>query len=364
MPLTSAADCVDPPLVDRTWTRVERLEPREHQVNDADDSDEWEQDEVTYLTLDFGAKLAVETLNQERGHIQLLGLESSTPYARVGPQFYQGQHETLIGDQVLLQHHPETETSPSHYAPLPSTSTSRIYFRPVSIRPKEDPVPVADPTTRTSPIPASLLTTGKLKFKSRVAPRAENAPPKVAKVKKKPGRPKGSKNKYKKGQWADEDDAEDANDGEGMLPALPTLEMEDPEELEGRSSLQGRRSPTPPPPPPPPPPPKRRGRPPKPKDPNAPPTVAKKAKAPAKRRVKRVESDASLDSSDFWEGGRMDVDEASEEEYVRSNVDTSSNAAAGESTRRVPRRSAATAAAAAVAGGEKLVISDDDEDEA
>ncbi|KDE07134.1 hypothetical protein, variant [Microbotryum lychnidis-dioicae p1A1 Lamole] len=364
MPFTSAADCVDPPLVDRTWTRVERLEPREHQVNDADDSDEWEQDEVTYLTLDFGAKLAVETLNQERGHIQLLGLESSTPYARVGPQFYQGQHETLIGDQMLLQHHPETETSPSHYVPLPSTSTSRIYFQPVSIKPKEDPVPVVDPKNHTTPIPASLLMTGKLKFKSRIASRAEKALPKIPKVKRKPGRPKGSKNKYKKGQWTDEEHVEHANDEEGMLPALPTLEMDDPEELERRSSLQGGRTPTPPPPPPPP---KRRGRPPKPKDPNAPPTAAKKAKAPAKRRVKRIESDATLDSSDFGEG-RMDVDEASEEEYVRSNVDTCSNAAAGESTRRVPRRSAATAATAAVAiavsGGEQLVISDDEENEA
>ncbi|SCV74603.1 BQ2448_7632 [Microbotryum intermedium] len=358
MPFTSAADCIDPPLVDRTWTRVERLEPRKqvdkapNDGEDDSDDDEWEQDEVTYLTLDFGGKLAVETLNQERGHIQLLGLESSTPYARVGPQFYQGQHETLIGDQVLLQYHPETEPSPSHYVPLPSTSTSRIYFQPISIKPKEGHA--VQPTTPsflphpfpTPPAPAPIMATGKMKFKSRKPLHADKAPPKVVKVKKPLGRPKGSKNKYKKGQWADEQEKDE--DGEGGMPPLPTLEQED---QDGRSSIDLGAMPPPQPP-------KRRGRPPKPKDPNAPPPI--KPKTAPKRRKKRVESDVSLDS-DPGEGARIDVDEASEEEYGASRERGSTSVAiAGGSTRRALRRSAAAAAAAATAGGEKIE-SDDDE---
>ncbi|KAL8292147.1 hypothetical protein RQP46_001613 [Phenoliferia psychrophenolica] len=174
----------DPPFVTPTWTLVDELPER-----DADD-DEWEEDEVMYVTLDFGRHMKPEGYHHVR-EVQLINVNAATPYARLGGQIFRGQHEELIGSEILLQHkdvRPTAESSKSAYRPFATTS-SRIVFHPISI----GNVSITKGSTRAR--------TGKPK----AVPKPKAAPKKKEPVydedgqlvveKKKVGRPKGSKNK-------------------------------------------------------------------------------------------------------------------------------------------------------------------------
>ncbi|KAM0788579.1 hypothetical protein ACM66B_001701 [Microbotryomycetes sp. NB124-2] len=112
------------PLVDSTWQQVSKLA-------DDYDRDEWEEDEVCYLTLDFG-KLPTGAVTS--GDLQLLALNSDTPFARVGGSIFRGQHESLIGSEIFLERDNETGS----YSPWSSTTNARIQFDPVKLVSKSD----------------------------------------------------------------------------------------------------------------------------------------------------------------------------------------------------------------------------------
>ncbi|KAK4050914.1 hypothetical protein OIO90_004890 [Microbotryomycetes sp. JL221] len=109
-----------PPLIDASWQQVDRL-PTDF------NEDEWDEDEVEYLTLDFGKGLASEALISHG--IQLLALNSETPFARIGPTVFRGTHEHLIGSEIFLERDPDT----SKYEPWSRTTQSRIRFEQVKL---------------------------------------------------------------------------------------------------------------------------------------------------------------------------------------------------------------------------------------
>ncbi|GJN87542.1 hypothetical protein Rhopal_000496-T1 [Rhodotorula paludigena] len=178
------------PLLGPTWRRVEGLVPRDLLAQlDApagEGDDEWEEDEVEYVTLEFGQHLSEETLG-ENNAIQLLAPESVSPIARVGDRYFQGMHETLIGTDIFLAH--DGDAHPS-YQPM-ATSTHRITFQPVVLVPANQPAGSNAPANLIGGIPRG--------------PGWRAGPAKAPVVlgddglpRKRPiGRPKGSKNKPK-----------------------------------------------------------------------------------------------------------------------------------------------------------------------
>ncbi|KAK4053524.1 hypothetical protein OIV83_001692 [Microbotryomycetes sp. JL201] len=130
------------PLVDSTWKQSDTLPV------DRDD-DEWEEDEVCYLTLDFG-KLPTGAVTN--GELQLLGLNSDTPFARVGGSIFRGQHEQLIGSEIFLDRNRKSQqrtdkggvliyfstANDGTVSPLPRTTSARVRFEPVKLVSKAD----------------------------------------------------------------------------------------------------------------------------------------------------------------------------------------------------------------------------------
>ncbi|GAA6014199.1 hypothetical protein JCM10207_006130 [Rhodosporidiobolus poonsookiae] len=123
------------PVLNPAWQLVDELPQREgaeaplEGVEVADD-DEWEEDEVEYVTLEFAQHLRDRDL-EEAGEVQLLSLEAHEPYARIGQKYFRGTHEELIGNDILLMHQPDA--SPS-YQPF-ATASHRVVFQPVTLTP-------------------------------------------------------------------------------------------------------------------------------------------------------------------------------------------------------------------------------------
>ncbi|GAA6034401.1 hypothetical protein JCM8097_002707 [Rhodosporidiobolus ruineniae] len=157
-------------VLNPAWRQVEYLAPRDgpDAMQDGDD-DEWEEDEVEYVTLEFAQNLREEEL-VAASEMQLLAPESKTPYVRIGHQYFQGTHEMLIGNDILLQH--DDKATPA-YRPF-ATSSHRINFQPIDLQ----------------------FTPGK-----RLAKLEEEAAAAAAEASgRRPGRPKGSRNKLKPGE--------------------------------------------------------------------------------------------------------------------------------------------------------------------
>ncbi|BGP23548.1 cys/Met metabolism pyridoxal-phosphate-dependent enzyme [Rhodotorula toruloides] len=183
-PGTAAAQPVQPiePVLTSNWRRVEAMPAREMLVDlgtdEGEGPDDWEDDEVEYLTLEFGNHLPADLL-AEHNEVQLLAPESLTPFARVGHKYFQGTHQTLIGNDIFFLHEPDAEPS---YRPF-TTSSYRINFQPVNVEHDPDK-PTKDATTR-------------LKGKGRATEPAQTLDEHAQPVKRRFHRPKGSKNKPK-----------------------------------------------------------------------------------------------------------------------------------------------------------------------
>ncbi|GAA5841021.1 hypothetical protein JCM9279_001291 [Rhodotorula babjevae] len=185
------------PILNSTWRRVEHLVPREQlsQVEGPDgDDDAWEEDEVEYVTLDFGSYLEAKAL-AEHDAIQLLAPESTMPMVLLGDRYFQGIHEPLVGSDILLLRN--DQASPP-FQPF-TTSAHRISFQPVALVP---PSGMADalgvpPAPRARGKGARDAPSGSA---AAAAAEEEPAPPELGPdglPKRKRGRPKGSKNKPK-----------------------------------------------------------------------------------------------------------------------------------------------------------------------
>ncbi|BGO97018.1 Cys/Met metabolism pyridoxal-phosphate-dependent enzyme [Rhodotorula toruloides ATCC 204091] len=170
------------PVLTSKWRRVEAMPAREMLVDletdEGEGPDDWEEDEVEYVTLEFGNHLPADLL-AEHNEVQLLAPESLTPFARVGHKYFQGTHQTLIGNDILFLHEPDAEPS---YRPF-TTSSYRINFQPVIVEHDPDK-PAKDAAAH-------------VKGKGRASEPAPKLDEHGQPVKRRPGRPKGSKNKPK-----------------------------------------------------------------------------------------------------------------------------------------------------------------------
>ncbi|KAM0751645.1 hypothetical protein T439DRAFT_379751 [Meredithblackwellia eburnea MCA 4105] len=124
MPLKASTSA--PPLLTPAWTQLSQLPTH-------DNDEEWEQDQVDYVTLDFARHLPPGAFHRI-DELELLGMNLPTPYARLGSQLFRGRHEQLIGTEVILSHSLDgsKEGSPPTYQPF-ATSKSRIIFNPITL---------------------------------------------------------------------------------------------------------------------------------------------------------------------------------------------------------------------------------------
>ncbi|KIR32238.1 hypothetical protein I352_05472 [Cryptococcus deuterogattii MMRL2647] len=132
----SVPDVPDVPasLLGKGWTHLSSFD-------DLDD-DEYEPEEEVYVTLDLGTTFDSKSLQAESQY-QLIGLDTPTPFLKLGNQVFKGDITPLIGDQIicgLIRNHDDPH-NPTH-PPLFSTN-QRITFQPGTLRPKDQSIPAA-----------------------------------------------------------------------------------------------------------------------------------------------------------------------------------------------------------------------------
>ncbi|KAH8926062.1 hypothetical protein BT69DRAFT_1043858 [Atractiella rhizophila] len=123
--------------LNRNWNQVGELVPREL-VSD----DEWEADEVTFVTLDMmnfyqsnlSSDLVAEPLRRST-NFQLSGIHGEAPLLRIGKQTFRGQWEELIGTEILLK---QEDIDGSLLLGPVSKSSDRIRFVPVIVTTREE----------------------------------------------------------------------------------------------------------------------------------------------------------------------------------------------------------------------------------
>ncbi|XAO27624.1 hypothetical protein I312_106482 [Cryptococcus bacillisporus CA1280] len=123
-------------LLGKGWTHLSSFD-------DLDD-DEYEPEEEVYVTLDLGTTFDSKSLQAESQY-QLIGLDTPTPFLKLGNQVFKGDITPLIGDQIicgLIRNHDDPH-NPTH-PPLFSTN-QRITFQPGTLRPKDQSIPSATP---------------------------------------------------------------------------------------------------------------------------------------------------------------------------------------------------------------------------
>lgn len=98
------------------------------------------------MTLDLGTTFDSKSLQAESQY-QLIGLDTPTPFLKLGNQVFKGDITPLIGDEIicgLIRNH-EDPHNPTH-PPLFSTS-QRITFQPGTLRPKDQSIPASVPAS-------------------------------------------------------------------------------------------------------------------------------------------------------------------------------------------------------------------------
>lgn len=102
------------PLLNPQWKPVDSFDAPNF------DDDDYSEEEVSYVTLDLGSSSQNHLAAVDQAHeIQLAGLETDTPYLRVGPQVFSGQWDELIGSEIILA--PQGQTGEWFLAPEAST---------------------------------------------------------------------------------------------------------------------------------------------------------------------------------------------------------------------------------------------------
>jgi len=114
----------------------ERLCPGYKHVESFGPDDEYEEgEEVLYVTLDLGGSIE-PTLVASSSTYHLIGLDTPTPFLQLSGTILKGQHDTLIGSEILFtEDKDESDRSKRSIIPV-STTEQRIRFREVQLKPK------------------------------------------------------------------------------------------------------------------------------------------------------------------------------------------------------------------------------------
>ncbi|KAL1413148.1 hypothetical protein Q8F55_000897 [Vanrija albida] len=132
-------------LLGEGWKTVESFD-------DIDD-EEYEEDEEEYVVMDLGTAMDGRTLQTEAAY-QLIGMDTSMPFLKVGEHVFQGKVTGLIGDEVLFDVVRAGEDAQTvHYNPV-HTTRKRIEFRGITLAPRPTyRAPAPPPPEPAEPVP-------------------------------------------------------------------------------------------------------------------------------------------------------------------------------------------------------------------
>ncbi|KAG6826361.1 hypothetical protein H0H92_016153 [Tricholoma furcatifolium] len=111
------------------------LFPGYKQVDSFGPDDDYDEEEVCYVTLDLGS--VEPTLVPSSSTYRLIGLDTPTPFLQLSGTILKGKHETLLGSELLFTDGKDP-ADPSKKAVTHVANTSqRVCFREVRLQPKD-----------------------------------------------------------------------------------------------------------------------------------------------------------------------------------------------------------------------------------
>ncbi|OSX62927.1 hypothetical protein POSPLADRAFT_1046307 [Postia placenta MAD-698-R-SB12] len=112
--------------------------PGYHQVDAFGPNEEYEsEEEITYVTLDLGA--VEPTLVPSSSSYRLIGLDTPTPYLQLSGTIFKGQHQSLLGTELLFTDADDDHPDRTKKSLVPvGTTEQRIRFKQVELREKKE----------------------------------------------------------------------------------------------------------------------------------------------------------------------------------------------------------------------------------
>ncbi|KAJ7730859.1 hypothetical protein DFH07DRAFT_756035 [Mycena maculata] len=110
--------------------------PGYKQVDAFGPDEEYEEEEVTYVTLDLGN--VEPTLIPSSSNYRLIGLDTPTPFLQLSGTIFKGRHDSLLGTELIFTDGKDgNKRSITHVA----NTEQRVCFKEVQLRAKKVVVP-------------------------------------------------------------------------------------------------------------------------------------------------------------------------------------------------------------------------------
>ncbi|KAJ7186755.1 hypothetical protein C8R46DRAFT_981027 [Mycena filopes] len=116
--------------------------PGYKQVQEFGADDEYEDEEVTYVTLDLGN--VEPTLVPNSSHYRLIGLDTPNPFLQVSGTIFKGRHDTLLGTELLFTDGKDPSDWSKRAITHVANTEQRIHFKEVQLKPKRGPETAAE----------------------------------------------------------------------------------------------------------------------------------------------------------------------------------------------------------------------------
>ncbi|KAJ6510434.1 hypothetical protein C8R45DRAFT_858306 [Mycena sanguinolenta] len=110
--------------------------PGYKQVDAFGPDEEYEEEEVVYVTLDLGN--AEPSLIPSSSHYRLIGLDTPTPFLQLSGTILKGRHDTLLGTELLFTDGKDPSDSSKRVIVHVANTEQRIMFKEVQLKQKKD----------------------------------------------------------------------------------------------------------------------------------------------------------------------------------------------------------------------------------
>ncbi|KAJ7485249.1 hypothetical protein B0H11DRAFT_2018661 [Mycena galericulata] len=101
--------------------------------------EEYEEEEVTYVTLDLGD--VEPTLIPSSSNYRLIGLDTPTPFLQLSGTIFKGRHNSLLGTELLFTDGKDPSDWSKRAITHVANTEQRICFKEVQLKPKKAIVP-------------------------------------------------------------------------------------------------------------------------------------------------------------------------------------------------------------------------------
>ncbi|KAJ7641347.1 hypothetical protein FB45DRAFT_899990 [Roridomyces roridus] len=112
--------------------------PGYKQVEAFGPDDEYEEEEIAYVTLDLGN--VEPTLIPSSSNYRLIGLDTPTPFLQLSGTVFKGRHDSLLGTEMLFTDGKDPSDSSKRAVTHVANTEQRICFKEVQLRPKPEVV--------------------------------------------------------------------------------------------------------------------------------------------------------------------------------------------------------------------------------